>query len=63
MIEFPYTATSTIDTTTRVESTTPSCYRLGRKPDGTLVLQGLYFWHQGRTTGYVWSDIETVDVA
>jgi len=47
----------------RIESTTATRYRLGRKQDGELVLQGMYFWHQGRTTGYVWRDIETVEVA
>ena len=47
----------------RTESSTPTQYKLGRKPDGELVLQGLYFWHQGKLTGYIWRDIETVELA
>jgi len=46
----------------RIESSTPSKYRLGRKPDGELVLQGAYFWQQGTIAGYEWRDIETVEV-
>ena len=47
---------------TRAESSTATRYRLGRKPDGELVLQGWYFWYEGAKTGYEWRDIETVSV-
>jgi len=31
----------------RTEKTTPDAYRLAKKPDGTLVLQGSYMWYEG----------------
>lgn len=47
----------------RVESLTPALYRLAKKPDGTLVLQGAYTWHQGGCKGgHEWRDIPTVEV-
>lgn len=46
----------------RTEKTSPDGYRLAKKPDGTLVLQGAYFWQEGWSAhGYVWRDITTVD--
>ena len=45
----------------RVENQTPAAYRLARKPDGELVLQGAYQWQQGRDYGHTWRDIETVE--
>jgi hypothetical protein len=50
-------------TPTRMEQKTPSEYRLARKPDGTLVLQGAYHWTQGWDGhGFEWRDIPTVDI-
>ena len=47
----------------RVESLTPSAYRLGKRQDGVLVLQGAYTWHEGLSKqGYEWRDIPTVDL-
>ena len=47
----------------RSENTDPSGYRLAKKPDGTLVLQGAYFWQEGwNTYGHEWRDIPTVDL-
>lgn len=48
---------------TRIESSTPGAYRLAKKPDGTLVLQGAYLWQQGfYKSGHEWRDIPTVDL-
>lgn len=47
----------------RTEKPVPDAYRLARKPDGTLVLQGAYMWQEGwNTYGHEWRDIPTVDV-
>ena len=54
-------AGSTIIGPGRVENPTPSDYRLAKKPDGTLVLQGAHFWQQGQYSGYEWRDIPTVE--
>lgn len=41
----------------------PSAYRLAKKHDGTLVLQGSYEWWSGLTgSGHEWRDIPTVDI-
>lgn len=49
--------------TARIESGAPSAYRLAKKPDGTLVLQGAYMWHEGLArSGHEWRDIPTVDL-
>lgn len=48
---------------TRTESLTPSAYRLAKKPDGVIVLQGAYMWQEGfNRHGYEWRDIPTVDL-
>ncbi len=45
----------------RTESDTPTKYRFIKRLDGTLVLQGAYFWQTGfNTHGYEWRDIPTV---
>jgi len=60
--------TSTSEGTTmflpgRIEKLTPDAYRLAKKPDGTLILQGAYFWQEGKTYyGHDWRDIPTVDL-
>lgn len=39
----------------------PDHYRLAKKQDGTLVLQGAYFWQDSNNVyGHDWRDIETV---
>ena len=40
----------------------PCAYRLARKPDGTLILQGRFRWTRGSVFGYEWADLETADV-
>lgn len=48
---------------TRTESTAPVAYRLAKKPDGTLVLQGAYFWMENfNDCGHEWRDIPTIDL-
>jgi hypothetical protein len=48
---------------TRTEKTSPDGYRLAKKPDGALVLQGAYFWQEDwNTYGHEWRDIPTVDL-
>ena len=47
----------------RVEKGTPDGYRLARKPNGDLVLQGAYIWQQGRDYGHEWRDIPTVELS
>ena len=46
--------------TVRIGKTIPDVYRLARKPDGELVLQGAYFWQEGNINGHEWRDIPTV---
>lgn len=47
----------------RTENLTPTAYRLAKKSDGTLVLQGAYMWREGWSShGYEWRDIPTVDL-
>lgn len=45
----------------RTEKTSPEEYRLARKVDGTLVLQGAFFWQEHDRCGYEWRDIPTVE--
>lgn len=47
-------------TAARFEDGTAKSYRLVKKPDGELVLQGCFMWHQGRMGGFAWRDIPTV---
>lgn len=46
----------------RTESTIPYAYRLAKKQDGTLVLQGAYVWQEHPKSGHEWREIETVDL-
>lgn len=41
----------------RIESSTPSEYRLYHKKDGSTILQGAFNWEQGAMSGYEWKDI------
>lgn len=46
-----------------MEKQTPDAYRLAKKVDGTLVLQGAYMWQEGcNNYGHDWRDIPTVDL-
>ena len=57
----PFTMATTAPT--RTEKIAPDAYRLAKHPDGTLVLQGAYFWQEGwNTYGHEWRDIPTVDL-
>lgn len=47
-------------TAARTEHHAPAAYRLLQKKDGTLVLQGAYYWNQGARYGHEWRDIPTV---
>lgn len=47
-------------TAARTEYRAPAAYRLLQKKDGTLVLQGAYYWTQGALGGHEWRDIPTV---
>ena len=49
-------------TAARIENTSPSEYRLAKKTDGILVLQGAYYWQEGNDSGYEWRDIPTVEL-
>lgn len=50
----------------RTGSTLPAEYRLAERPNGTLVLQGKYHWHEysgdGKVvlSGHDWKTLETV---
>lgn len=46
----------------RIQSGEPSSYRLARKPNGELVLQGAYRWWEGTYSDIEWLDIPTVDI-
>lgn len=46
----------------RMESYTPTSYRLARKPNGDVVLQGAYGWTAGQLHGHTWRDIPTVEL-
>lgn len=44
----------------RVESGTPIGYRLARKSDGEIVLQGAFEWSEGCSRGFEWREIPTI---
>jgi len=46
----------------RMESLEPSIYRLARKSNGDVVLQGAYRWTEGQMCGHTWRDIPTVEL-
>ena len=56
-----YVETLDISPAIRIENSTPSAYRLGRR-SGELVIQGAYQWQQGLKYGHEWRDIPTVDL-
>ena len=49
-----------ITVASRFESIKPSDYRLAKKLDGTLILQGYYAWQEGTLNGGDWKEIPTV---
>ncbi len=50
-------------TPTRTENTQPHAYRLGKKPDGTLVLQDAYIWQEDwNNCGHELRDILTMEL-
>ena len=55
------TSTSVL-TASRIVESTPRAYRLAKKPDGTLVLQGSFMWYEGCDCGTSWKDIPTVEI-
>jgi hypothetical protein len=46
----------------RTGSNMPTQYRLARKPDGELVLQGGFSWWCGNESGVEWRDLPTVEL-
>ena len=47
----------------RVEKGAPAGYRLVKKPNGEMVLQGMFCWYEGSKHGHEWRDIPTVNGA
>jgi len=47
----------------RTEKCNPDSYRLAKKPNGEIVLQGAFLWTEGRDSGYDWREIPIVDLA
>lgn len=40
----------------------PRMYRLCKKKDGDLVLQGAFYWQKGwELSGYEWEELETIN--
>lgn len=46
----------------KVEYSTPRAFRIGRMPDGSIVLQGAYLWTQGDLGGIDWRTIPVVNL-
>jgi len=44
----------------KMRSNQPVAYRLVQKVDGTLVLQGAFYWTEGSNGGHDWEDIPTI---
>ena len=44
----------------KVRSNQPVAYRLMQKSDGTMVLQGAFYWTEGSNGGHEWEDIPTI---
>lgn len=44
----------------KVRSNQPVAYRLVQKTDGTMVLQGAFYWTEGSNGGHDWEDIPTI---
>jgi hypothetical protein len=46
----------------RIVSGAPQYFRQARKPDGQIVIQGGYVWHEGFASGIEWKELPIVDV-
>ncbi len=46
----------------RFEDPNPKFYRLARKKDGSIILQGAYVWHGGNGYGHEWREIPIVEL-
>ncbi|MGH1461238.1 MAG: hypothetical protein ACRBB6_04300 [Neptuniibacter sp.] len=46
----------------RTQELIPRNIRFGNYPDGSLRLQGAYFWTEGFKSGVTWEDIPVVQV-
>ena len=46
----------------RIERKIPEHYRLAKRLNGEIILQGAYFWQEGNNYGHTWRDIETVNL-
>lgn len=59
---FTIKAANLADIETRTNE--PVKYRLGRRPNGELVLQGAYYWQNitKGTNGLDWEDLPTIDL-
>ena len=44
----------------KMRSNQPIAYRLMQKSDGTMVLQGAFYWTEGSNGGHDWEDIPTI---
>jgi hypothetical protein len=44
----------------KVRSNQPVAYRLMQKADGTMILQGAFYWTEGSNGGHDWEDIPTI---
>ena len=56
-----YDGLVTIAGPVRVESGTPTAYRLKKQVNGTVILQGLFHWQEGMAGGMDWRDLPTVE--
>ena len=45
----------------RTEKLSPDLYRLARKRNGEIILQGAYFWQEGNEYGHEWREIPMID--
>lgn len=63
VINMPTEFTTAIIAPARTESTAPNAYRLAKKANGELMLQGAYMWQEGWSNyGHEWRDIPTVEL-
>jgi len=46
----------------RTQELSPRNIRFANYPDGSLRLQGAFFWNEGFRSGYEWRDIDVVQV-
>ena len=51
-----------INTPVRIERKISEHFRLAKRLNGEIILQGKYFWQEGNNAGYTWKDIETINL-